>query len=73
MLYNKVIQLKAYPFFFRFFFPHIGYHRILSRVSCSVWQVPVDHHSIYKSVHKPVLKSQSIPPQSSTFRIRFQE
>ena len=31
-VYNKLIQLYIYSFFFRFF-SHIGYYRILSRVS----------------------------------------
>ena len=41
-LYNKGIQLYMYiyPLFFRFF-PHIDYHRILSRVVCAIEQVSV--------------------------------
>ena len=44
LLNNKMILLdpQTWAFFLRFF-PHMGYHRILSRVQCAIEQVPVDH------------------------------
>ena len=49
LLCNKVIPLYKYTYpFFRRFFPHIGYHRILDRVPCAVQQVLLV--TLYKEV-----------------------
>ena len=43
-VYSKVIQLYIYIYLFFFrFFSHIGYCRVLSRVSCVIQQVLVDY------------------------------
>ena len=43
-VYSKVIRLYIYIYLFFFkFFSHLGYYRILSRVPCTIQQVPVGY------------------------------
>ena len=55
-MYSKVIQLHTYMYLFFFkFFSHIGYYRVLSRVSCAIFSrsllvIHFKYSSVYMSI-----------------------
>ena len=48
---DSVIHINTSKEFFFEFFPHLGYYRVLSRLSCAIeWVLVDDIFSIYMSV-----------------------
>ena len=66
LIYNVVIILAVQQRdSYAYKHSHIGYHRILSRFSCAVQQVPIDY-SIHNSVYLPIpTPNPSLPFQIS--------
>ena len=72
-MYSKVIPLYKYPILFQIL-SHLGYYRILSRVSYAIQYVLVGYLLKYSNMYISVSNSQSIlppilPPAPSTTRL----
>ena len=54
-MYSKVVQLHMFMYLFFFkFFSHVGYYRVLSRVSCAIYRrsllvIHFKYSSVYMS------------------------